>query len=383
MSYAKPISATRVQAQKLSWTVLPSGPSDAISNPDIHRFTARVLDNAYGPEVTRRKRAWVVVNPNAGPGGATKIWEKHVKPIFEGAKMPLTVVQTKAAREGIDLAKNLNIDDFDIAVPCSGDGGPHEIFNGFGKRSDARRALSKIAVCHIPCGSGNALSCNIYGSHYPTLAALAIVKGVPTPLDLMSVTQGDTRILSFLSQAYGVMADIDIKTEHLRWMGETRFTVGFLQLVLKKKTYPCDIAFKVEIDGKENIRAHYRNHLEGASQPNPDGNGAVDGLSEATVDSSEDQGLPPLKYGTPEDKLPEGWEVLPYENLGYFYCGNVSAISCPFLPVRLDIDSYQTSPAQVEQSLSSCSCLHSLTRNRWDMWPQSRTSSPRLCITTA
>ena len=284
--------------------------------------------------------------------------------------MPLTVVQTKAAREGIDLAKDLNIDDFDIAVPCSGDGGPHEIFNGLGKRSDARRALSKIAVCHIPCGSGNALSCNIYGSHHPTLAALAIVKGVPTPLDLMSVTQDDTRILSFLSQAYGVMADIDIKTEHLRWMGETRFTVGFLQLVLKKKTYPCDIAFKVEIDGKENIRAHYRNHIEGTGQSNSDGKEAVDGLSAATADSSEDQGLPPLKFGTAEDKLPEGWEVLPYENLGYFYCGNVSAIPSSFLPRALGIDLHQAYSGSVEQPLSSCSWLHSLTRSRWDMWPR-------------
>ncbi len=197
--------------------------------------------------------------------------------------MPLTVVRTKAAREAIELAKNINIDDFDIAVPCSGDGGPHEVFNGLGKRADARRALSKIAVCHVPCGSGNALSCNLYGSHHPTLAALAIVKGVPTSMDLMSVTQGDTRTLSFLSQAYGVMADIDIKTEHLRWMGEARFTIGFLQLVLKKKTYPCDIAFKVEVDGKDNIRAHYRDHVHGkglgASAENLNGSGTADGQS--------------------------------------------------------------------------------------------------------
>lgn len=32
-----------------------------------------------------------------------------------------------------------------------------------------------------------------------------------------------------MSVAMGLMADLDIKTEHLRWMGETRFIYGFLR----------------------------------------------------------------------------------------------------------------------------------------------------------
>jgi hypothetical protein len=48
-------------------------------------------------------------------------------------------------------------------------------------------------------------------------------------LDLCSVQQGDNRIISFMSQAIGMMADIDLGTEHLRWMGEARFMVGFLR----------------------------------------------------------------------------------------------------------------------------------------------------------
>ncbi|KAK4644101.1 sphinganine kinase lcb4 [Podospora bellae-mahoneyi] len=304
------------------------------------KWVESLLKRAYGTAV-RRKRAWVLVNPHAGPGGADKIWDKQVKPIFEAARIPMTIVRTTYSGEAVDLAQVLDIDNYDIAIPCSGDGLPHEVFNGLAKRPDARRALSKIAVCHIPCGSGNAMSCNLYGTHRPTLAALAIIKGIPTPLDLVSITQGEERFISFLSQALGVIADLDLGTEHLRWMGAARFTVGFLMLVLQKKTYPCDIAVKVEIEHKESVKRHYRERVTLGSADVEASNGsgqsrACDGTDadgcpttssspspSAAVDDGG-PGLPPLKYGTVMDKLPEGWELVPYEKLGSFYCGNMA-----------------------------------------------------------
>lgn len=39
-------------------------------------------------------------------------------------------------------------------------------------------------------------------------------------IDLCSFTQKDKRVLSFLSQAIGLMAELDIGTEHLRFMGD-------------------------------------------------------------------------------------------------------------------------------------------------------------------
>lgn len=299
----------------------------------VDPWVDRLLDRAYAGSA-RRKRAWVLVNPHAGPGGAEKIWDKEVKPIFEAARMPMTVVHTTYSGEAVDLARDINIDDYDIAIPCSGDGLPHEVFNGLAKRPDARRALSKIAVCHIPCGSGNAMSCNLYGTHRPTLAALAIVKGVPTPLDLVSITHGGERTISFLSQALGLIAEIDLGTEHLRWMGATRFTCGFLLLALQRKTYPCDLAVKVEIDQKEVIKKHYKQQVapSGAQpsrspeepQTHTDKQTGVSPPSTVAADSDDGRGLPPLKWGTAMDKLPEGWELIPHEKLGSFYCGNVS-----------------------------------------------------------
>ncbi|KAK4097401.1 hypothetical protein N658DRAFT_500469 [Parathielavia hyrcaniae] len=338
IDYADPKNAQSVQVGNAKFAIpgLAAEQTPAGVGDHLAAWVDRLLELSYGSSI-RRKRAWVLVNPHAGPGGADKIWETEAKPIFEAARMPLTVVRTTYSGEAVELARDLNVDDYDIAVPCSGDGLPHEVFNGLAKRPDARRALSKIAVCHIPCGSGNALSCNLYGTHRPSLAALAIVKGVPTPVDLISVTHGGQRTISFLSQALGIVAELDLGTEHLRWMGATRFTCGFLMLALQKKTYPCDIAVKVEIGHKEDVKEHYQRVrtaestaelLEGStqsqSQPDKQFNEASSSASDAVGSNDDGLGLPPLKYGTAMDKLPEGWELIPHEKLGSFYCGNMS-----------------------------------------------------------
>ena len=152
----------------------------------------------------------------------------------------------------------MDIEAYDVVACCSGDGIPHEVWNGLGKRPDAARALVKVAIAQLPCGSGNALSLNFNGTDSPSLAALAVVKGLRTPLDLASVTQGDRRTLSFLSQSVGLVADVDLGTENLRWMGSARFTWGALVRLMAGTVYPADIAVKVEYDNKSAVREAYR-----------------------------------------------------------------------------------------------------------------------------
>ncbi|KAI3392630.1 hypothetical protein diail_5434 [Diaporthe ilicicola] len=338
IDYAREVSKTLRRAASVSF---PFSPAAAATSDPVAEWVQHLMARSYGP-APRRRRAYVLVNPHAGPGGAVRIWENQVKPIFDAARMPVTIHQTTFSGEAVGLVEHMDIDQFDIVVPCSGDGLPHEVFNGLGKRPDARRALQKIAVAHVPCGSGNALACNVFGTHRPSLAALAIVKGVATPLDLISITQGDRRILSFLSQALGIMAEADLGTEHLRWMGEHRFTYGVVMRILKKKVYPCDLWAKVDIDHKDGVRDHYRRERENSSvveldkmtaSPGPGalarGQRSVAGSDEAAVENDDDTaaaaaGLPPLRYGTVNDKLPQGWEKVGADKVGNFYCGNVA-----------------------------------------------------------
>lgn len=228
----------------------------------------------------------------------------------------------------MQIAEKLDIDAYDVIASCSGDGLPHEVFNGLGRRKDAARALSEIAVVQLPCGSGNAMSWNLNGTGSPSTAALCTVKGIQTPLDLISITQGDRRYLSFLSQSVGIVAESDLGTEHLRWMGEARFTYGFLIRLLRKTIYPCDLAVKLEIPTKLQIKEHYRREL------------ANHAPSSSRRDPYPESGLPPLKHGSINSPLPPDWTLVPCEKLGNFLAGNMAfiAASLNFFPASLPND---------------------------------------------
>jgi sphingosine kinase len=282
-------------------------------------WISKLLDRAYG-ESQRRKRIKVLVNPFGGKGIAQKLYSRDIEPIFTAARSVIDVERTQYQGHAVEIAENLDIEAFDVVACCSGDGVPHEVFNGLGNRKDAQKALSKVAVVQLPCGTGNAMSWNLNGTGSPSLAALYVVKGIQTPLDLVSITQGNRRFLSFLSQSVGIVAESDLATEHLRWMGEHRFTYGFLLRLLRKTVYPCDLAVKVVIEDKQTIRQHYRKQLENRPPTSERRTRSI------TTDSS-DEGLPPLKFGKVGDQLPEGWQLVPYDTLGNLYAGNVRTIS--------------------------------------------------------
>lgn len=123
------------------------------------------------------KRLKVIINPFGGSRKAVSIFDNQSKALFEAAHCELDVEQTLHTQHAIEIAENLDIEAYDGVVCCSGDGVPHEVFNGLFKRNDAARALSKIAVCQLPGGSGNAMCWNLTGTGSASLATVAIIKG--------------------------------------------------------------------------------------------------------------------------------------------------------------------------------------------------------------
>ncbi|KAF1911676.1 sphingoid long chain base kinase-like protein [Ampelomyces quisqualis] len=312
-------------------SVRPAIVSYKLDKPDsrlAEAWVARLLDRAYGPS-QRQKRIKVLINPFGGQGGAVKTYHKSVAPILAAARCELDVQKTEHQGHGIEIAQNMDIDAYDVVACCSGDGIPHEVWNGLAKRQDAARALHKMAVAQLPCGSGNAASLNFNGTDNPSLAALAIVKGLRTPLDLSSVSQGNDRFLSFLSQSVGIVAETDLATEHLRWMGSARFTWGFLVRLINKTVYPADIAIQVEHATKSAVRSAYR--TEASKSPRA--------FDDRPVPSSS-TGLPELKHGTINDPLPPDWHLVPHSHLGNFYAGNIAYMSpgANFFPASLPSD---------------------------------------------
>ncbi|KAK5946993.1 sphinganine kinase lcb4 [Knufia obscura] len=313
-----------------------------VSTPEglAQRWTDRMLERAFGAAL-RRPRIKVLINPFGGAGRAQSIYDNDIAPIFQAAGCTVDVQRTTHKTHAVDIAADLDIDAYDVLACASGDGLPMECFNGLARKGNAAEALRKIAVTQLPCGTGNAMSWNFFGSAEPSVAALSIVKAVRIPFDLASVTQGDKRTLSFLSQSLGIVAETDLGTENIRWMGDFRFTFGFLVRLLGKNVYPIDYAVRTEIEDKNDIKKHYAQEVTKLKHQQSHPNDIFDN----EMGAPSGPGLPPLKYGTIKDPLPKeensGWTRMEsYPNLGNFYCGNMCwmAADAPFFPASLPSD---------------------------------------------
>ncbi|CAO1629283.1 unnamed protein product [Sympodiomycopsis kandeliae] len=322
------------------------------------KWTESLLQKAYHG-ITPYRRFKVLINPVGGPGKARQLFQSKVRPILEAAGCKLDIQVTTHINHGLQIAKELPLDDYDALLFVSGDGMAHEVLNGFAQRPDAAKAL-KMPICPIPAGSGNGLCVNLLGPEQGfnlALASLNAIKGRPLSLDVCVVTQprasgrgkdaarptrqgkrSDTtstsangvappadlavgadadptpltsapelpyeQYYSFLSQAIGLMADIDLGTEHLRALGDTRFVLGFIQGVISNTMCSVDIDVKLGVKGSKNKEEMRSKVIDFNKKGQWD-------TSLRTQDQklgSEDQdtsssGMPPLRHGPVTDPL--------------------------------------------------------------------------------
>lgn len=333
--YAKPSSAgaVSVNVAYINYGLDLSSSAGSLQAGD---WVAKLLDKAYGAS-QRQKRIKVLINPYGGTGKAGKYYARDIEPVLAAARCELDVERTAYSGHASEIAEKLDIEAYDVLACASGDGLPHECFNGFSRRSDAKEALKKIAIVQLPCGSGNAMSWNLNGTGNASVGALAILKGLRTPLDLASFTQGEKRTLSFLSTAIGIVAETDLGTENIRWMGPMRFTYGVLVRLLGKTLYPCDVAVKTAIESKADIKIHYADEVAKGRQAKEFNKDLMD-ASEPSL--STNTGLSPLRYGTPSSPVPPDWQSVSYDNLGNLYLGNMTIMTegAPFFPAALPND---------------------------------------------
>ena len=312
--------------------------TDKTLHAHAKRWVEKLMERAYPPNTKRRKRIKVLINPFGGQGYAQKLWAREVEPIFAAARCEVEVEKTAYRGHAVEIAEKLDVEAYDVVACASGDGLPHEVFNGLAKQSSARRALGKVAVVQIPCGSGNAMSLNLNGTDSPSLAAVAIVKGIRTPLDLVAITQGNNKYYSFLSQAVGIVAESDLGTESLRWMGSFRFTWGILVRLLGQSIYPAEVAVATESDDKVAIKEAYRDAV--AEQTAARAKHLQHEAHEEDFVEDRNTQLPELRYGTVHDKLHSTFDSADMPTLGNFFVGNMCWMSpdTPFFATSLPAD---------------------------------------------
>lgn len=207
----------------------------------VHR---EILIESGKSVVPTRRSFLVVLNPKSGQGKSQSIWQNSVEPILRQTGIEWQLTVTQRANHAYELIRDhpaLSAH-YETIVVIGGDGIIYEIFNGLADRVDGSDALRSIAIAPIPGGTANGLIKSILfeASHAFSVinATFFAVKGFPRPLDISRVVTADGTVRhSFLSFYWGIIADIDILSEHLRWMGELRLHLAAIYFMLRKRMY--------------------------------------------------------------------------------------------------------------------------------------------------
>ncbi|XP_020809700.1 sphingosine kinase 2 [Drosophila serrata] len=198
----------------------------------------------------RRRRVLVLLNPKSGSGRAREVFNMHVTPVLNEAEVPYDLYVTKHSDFAIEFMSTRCLDAWCCVVAVGGDGLFHEIINGLLQREDWAHVLPGLALGIIPCGSGNGLARSIahgYNEPYfskPVLgAALTVISGRSSPMDVVRVQLQQRSVYSFLSIGWGLISDVDIESERIRMLGYQRFTVWTLYRLVNLRTYNGRISY--------------------------------------------------------------------------------------------------------------------------------------------
>ncbi|MDY6936426.1 MAG: diacylglycerol kinase family protein [Cyanobacteriota bacterium] len=186
----------------------------------------------------------VILNPASGNQNPRQLFDR-LSPIFAASQMRWTLTETQLGGDAIEIARNLSLD-IDGLVVVGGDGTIYEVVNGLMSRPDWQQAI-EIPIGIVPAGTGNGLSKTVLEMagepDDPVSAAFLIAKGEVRSFDLMRVKQGDRTYYSMLSLSWGLVSDVDIESERLRWLGSLRSDLYALLRILMLRTYRGRFSF--------------------------------------------------------------------------------------------------------------------------------------------
>ena len=196
--------------------------------------TKRKYENIFDKPVL------ILVNPKSGSGKSYEIYQTIVEPVLKKSEINYQTIITERRNHAKEIVSQDDVlSKWSAVVIVSGDGLLFEVYEGLDPD-----VIDKIPIGIIPGGSGNGLAHSLIrmngDSHaQPVLGSvLNLVSRNIRPFDLMKVETDDGRSYhAFLSVGWGILADIDIESDKLRYFGEARFTIWGIIRVFKTRKY--------------------------------------------------------------------------------------------------------------------------------------------------
>lgn len=206
------------------------------------------------PGYDPKDKLLVLVNPYSGTKKGTQIFNNIVAPMFMEAGMDYDYLTTTSANHAFERMKEQGKDskipdlsEYDGVVAVGGDGIIHEMFQGIQTRSDYNSILSKMKLGVVGSGTSNGLAKTLAHASKELDSAIdyafLVAKGNAEKMDLSLYETSSSKYLSFLTLSWAMVADIDIESEAIRFMGFLRMDIWGVLSVLRMRRYRAKFSY--------------------------------------------------------------------------------------------------------------------------------------------
>lgn len=231
-------------------------PSTLLPSSTTTTTTTSTLPSSTSP-TNNKKAVLVFVNPVSGKRVALKMYRTYVEPMLQQANMKIELIITTHAfhaKEYVMAAEGMKlVENYSTILTVGGDGILFEVINGIALRSsgDGMAILQQLPIVPIPGGTGNGISKSILfmiqEDPSPLNAVFNVIKGKSYPMDLSQViTEKDGKThYAFLMLSWGIISDIDIHSERLRFLGDLRLTLYGIYFAFARRIYHGKLKMKL------------------------------------------------------------------------------------------------------------------------------------------
>lgn len=228
-------------------------------SPDarIVRLWYDTIRQTLADDPGRPRHILLFINPYGGKQQATQIYDKHARPLFELAKVAVTVIVSQRANHIRDtIIKHGGLEQYDGIACIGGDGTFSEVFNGLVLRGILDLGLDPASIFEmsidiprpnipigiIPGGSTDTVAYCLHGTTDVRTACIHICLGQRTGLDLSSVSNANGLVRLYASvMSYGYLGDVAVDSEKFRWMGPKRYDYSGFKKFMANRCYEGEI----------------------------------------------------------------------------------------------------------------------------------------------
>ncbi len=183
----------------------------------------------------------IIYNPISGRGVAKRNINK-IKSMFYNKNIKCSIKESQYKGQITELCKNS--ENYCNIIIVGGDGTFNEAINGLMQN----KSINSISVGFIPGGTGNSLMHDLNATSYES-AVNIILRGKTKKIDVLELDFFNKKEYSINIVGWGMVSDINVLAEKLRFIGSSRYTIASLYYIFKVHSRKA----KIIIDDKEQI----------------------------------------------------------------------------------------------------------------------------------